>query len=959
MVFTGKSVNSAVHPSRHTILNPPERYRSREGNLNLEEFTEEVRKLAGGLSKEEISVLYEQADENKDGTVQWEEFTNWVMNVKFVPSGKVEYDDNAQHTTGSEGYDSGSIESAEEKRFAEQLELTNQLTAILKNEYGEEIMEPERERHVSRKKSQRSSGIISYPYTPDMAKNLLTYVTEGKRLDYTSASALLTHFQRERAVTCALQEIDVPANGKLIVVGDTHGHLEDVVYILHEYGPPSPTNVYLVNGDIADRGVRSCEIFFVLFTYSLACPGCVYFNRGNHENEVMNTSDRAWGGGFYDEVAKKYDCAMYDQFQAIFLVLGLCTIINDGDKKIFVVHGGLCRIKDITLKYLSEIRLNLVTAPNPHSTSVRDQVFSDILWSDPQEDNGKQVSSRGLGILWGPDVTKKFLSTQNLDYMIRSHECPANNEGFKLDHGNKCVTIFSASNYLSRGNYACVLIIHGEGSPDKDPKKRFDIAKHFAPPLEFFQDLMKNYPTDSWSKACLNYRGEHRDFMESARAEQELVKIKTFLILYKPEIYADLLELKQNEELKVTEEVFVNVCTFHINEEFNWKRAIEGWKATDADGNIDFAVFLNRFHIRLSNEKYSRFKYEAVKKMYETFIEMDMDMEQTIKIFDKNNDGFVDFEELTTVLKEYDLGLSESQTKDIARSIFVSHNGGAESSRKLKVDEFLERFSLVHKSNRDVGDPGQVLKNDRILGFLGHLMNSKECNKMLLEQENAARLIQGKYRNTKEKKKDWWLVEKGKNIVSSFHKTKLTLHEKLQRFFIAADENQDGLIDVEEFVQSFARISGVFDLTTPSGELVTMDYFYQGAKALDTDGNGRINYLEFLSGFQPGDSHGEALLDELYENICTVLFRHHQTIRAGCTYLDKDKSGKISTQKFIDVIRGINRTLTKPSRPFHDSQIKSVCESCSLDGMVDYLDVLQNFVLSDSADQEMDQFVVF
>lgn len=81
--------------------------------------------------------------------------------------------------------------------------------------------------------------------------------------------------------------------GKLIVVGDTHGQLQDVLYMFHVLGPPSANNIYLFNGDIADRGPNSTEIFCLLFSYFLAEPTSVLINRGNHENEDMNSLEAA------------------------------------------------------------------------------------------------------------------------------------------------------------------------------------------------------------------------------------------------------------------------------------------------------------------------------------------------------------------------------------------------------------------------------------------------------------------------------------------------------------------------------------------------------------------------------------------------------------------------------------------------------------------------------------------
>ena len=46
----------------------------------------------------------------------------------------------------------------------------------------------------------------------------------------------------------------------------------------------------------------------------------------------------------------------------------------------------------------------------------------ELLWSDPQEDKGRSPSKRGVGVSFGPDVTKSFLKANKLDLLVRSHE---------------------------------------------------------------------------------------------------------------------------------------------------------------------------------------------------------------------------------------------------------------------------------------------------------------------------------------------------------------------------------------------------------------------------------------------------------------------------------------------------------------------------------------------------------
>jgi len=84
--------------------------------------------------------------------------------------------------------------------------------------------------------------------------------------------------------------------------------------------------------------------------------------------------------------------------------------------------------------------------------------MSDILWSGPQEFEGRSPSKRGGGIMFGPDITENFLKHNNLELLIRSHE--VEEEGYKEHHHGKCITIFSAPNYVDQmGNKAAFITV--------------------------------------------------------------------------------------------------------------------------------------------------------------------------------------------------------------------------------------------------------------------------------------------------------------------------------------------------------------------------------------------------------------------------------------------------------------------------------------------------------------------
>jgi diadenosine tetraphosphatase ApaH/serine/threonine PP2A family protein phosphatase len=257
----------------------------------------------------------------------------------------------------------------------------------------------------------------------------------------------------------------------LIVVGDTHGQLADVLYIFSVHGPPSPTNVYLFNGDIADRGPCACEICALLLCYKLAIPDSIFINRGNHENSDINERPAKNGGGFAAEVRSKYDRETFHLFQQFFCALPLATVLGD---ECVVVHGGLCRLNP-TIDQMKLVKRQQQCPDMP--LTLDETILFDSLWADPAADGEPAGSGRG-GVCYSFDevATSKFLTLNGLSLVIRSHQLPPKQRGYMLHHSNKVLTIFSASNYCGVcNNHGAILILRGGMS---------EVWEYRAPPMD-------------------------------------------------------------------------------------------------------------------------------------------------------------------------------------------------------------------------------------------------------------------------------------------------------------------------------------------------------------------------------------------------------------------------------------------------------------------------------------------
>lgn len=151
--------------------------------------------------------------------------------------------------------------------------------------------------------------------------------------------------------------------------------------------------------------------------------------------------------GFETECSSKLNTDFFKNFSNVFGYLPIGHIIGN---KVFVVHGGLFSDETVTVDDLQNYPR--IGQPPDHGP------MNDILWSDPMDQLGHAPSPRGVTSTFGPDVTERFLKANNLELLIRSHQ--VQDEGYLIQHNGKCITVFSAPNYIGRmGNKGAVCIL--------------------------------------------------------------------------------------------------------------------------------------------------------------------------------------------------------------------------------------------------------------------------------------------------------------------------------------------------------------------------------------------------------------------------------------------------------------------------------------------------------------------
>lgn len=260
----------------------------------------------------------------------------------------------------------------------------------------------------------------------------------------------------------------------LKIYGDIHGQYYDLMRLFQLYKCPVEedlgeklnaigdidSNDYLFLGDYVDRGSNSLEVICLLFALKCKYPKQIHLIRGNHEDMAINSLY-----GFQEECKRRLKEDINDksscwvQINQVFEWLPIGAIVED---KILCVHGGIGKSIN-TISDISQLRRPLVVSQVPQN--LNEQKVTDLLWSDPTDNDSilgtipndiRDPDGTGHIVKYGPDRVHKFLEENDLQLIIRAHECVM--DGFERFAGGKLITLFSATNYCNSHKNAGALL---------------------------------------------------------------------------------------------------------------------------------------------------------------------------------------------------------------------------------------------------------------------------------------------------------------------------------------------------------------------------------------------------------------------------------------------------------------------------------------------------------------------
>lgn len=129
---------------------------------------------------------------------------------------------------------------------------------------------------------------------------------------------------------------------------------------------------------------------------------------------------------------------VFKLFSESFSALPLATLVGE---KYLVLHGGLFSDDKVTLDDIRKLNRHNQRQPGQAG------LMMEMLWTDPQDEPGRGPSKRGVGMQFGPDITKRFCENNGLEAVIRSHEVRM--DGYEVQHDGRCITgMFRTGNYV-------------------------------------------------------------------------------------------------------------------------------------------------------------------------------------------------------------------------------------------------------------------------------------------------------------------------------------------------------------------------------------------------------------------------------------------------------------------------------------------------------------------------------
>ncbi len=228
---------------------------------------------------------------------------------------------------------------------------------------------------------------------------------------------------------CELTPNRLDKTNQIIIIGDIHGDYESFKKARSLFNPTQDYIIFL--GDYADRGENGIEIIESLKRLIKKYPMRVIALKGNHEDYTQRGEPQFKPCSLIYEAYRKrggWTKFFGDEFRPFVVNLYLAVVIPE---EVLFVHGGVSRrvgsIED--LKYPSRL------------------IEKDVLWSDPYDGEGEYINMRGVGVIFGKDVSKEICQKIGVKRIVRSHQPRKASKEPCVEHDGRVITISSTHVY--------------------------------------------------------------------------------------------------------------------------------------------------------------------------------------------------------------------------------------------------------------------------------------------------------------------------------------------------------------------------------------------------------------------------------------------------------------------------------------------------------------------------------
>ena len=248
--------------------------------------------------------------------------------------------------------------------------------------------------------------------------------------------------------------IDAESAERIIVLGDIHG---DLSAFRRGMSLRKTGDLIIFLGDYADRGPHGVEVIEAVDALLKRLPGQIIALKGNHEDYTQAGTPAFSPCTLVDEARDKRGSweSFFPFFSSFVQQLFLSAILPG--KALFIhggIHGNMQAAADLA---------------NPDSHTV-----NSLLWSDPGSRRGSRPGPRGIGEVFGSDVSASVLDRLGLKHLIRGHEPRKAIGGPFFEHEGRVITTSCTSIYGGRAFSLILDTREWPNSPDD-----FADAVHF------------------------------------------------------------------------------------------------------------------------------------------------------------------------------------------------------------------------------------------------------------------------------------------------------------------------------------------------------------------------------------------------------------------------------------------------------------------------------------------------